>query len=224
MTAANTLVVAPHPDDETLGCGGTLLRTRAEGGRIHWLIVTGMELSLGFSAETIAAREREIEKAAAEYAFDSVHQLKLPTTQLDVLPLAQVIAKIKDVFESVQPSTVYAPFRGDAHSDHRVVFDAVAACTKWFRFPCLRRVLAYETLSETEFNIDPDRGVFTPNVFVHIGDYVEKKIEILKLFRSEVHPFPFPRSEVAVRSLAAVRGAASGNSAAEAFMLLREIR
>ena len=102
-----------------------------------------------------------------------------------------------------------------------MVFDAASACCKWFRYPSVRRVLAYETLSETEFGLDPDTR-FHPNVFVDISAFLERKIELLQIYKSELGHFPFPRSATAVRVLAQYRGANSGFEAAEAFQLLRE--
>ena len=113
------------------------------------------------------------------------------------------------------------PHRGDVHTDHQVVFDAVGACCKWFRYPSVKRVLAYETLSETEFGLNPQAG-FQPNMFVDISLFMERKLELLKIYQSELGEFPFPRSITAVRALAQYRGATSGFEGAEAFMLLRE--
>jgi N-acetylglucosamine malate deacetylase 1 len=125
------------------------------------------------------------------------------------------------VFKEFAPDEVLLPHRGDVHSDHRVVFDAAAACTKWFRYPSVRRVLAYETLSETDFALPP-QDAFVPNYFVDISGHLEAKIAALRIYESELGQPPFPRSVEAVRALATVRGAASGFHAAEAFQLLRE--
>lgn len=217
------VVVAPHPDDETLGCGGTLFRHVASGDDVHWLIVTSMTAGQGFSQDRISSREAEIAKAASRYGFASVHALGLPTTRLDTLPMGELTARIGSVFQSVNPEVVYLPFRGDVHSDHAVVSDAVLSCTKWFRYASIKRVLAYETLSETEFGIRPDIAGFRPNVYVDIHPYLHEKIEVLDIFSSELRAFPFPRSTEAVTALARLRGSTCGCEAAEAFMLLREI-
>ncbi len=216
------VVVAPHPDDETLGCGGTLLRHRAEGDEVHWLIVTAMSEAAGFSAARIRQREDEVAEVARRYGFAGVHPLNLEVTQLDAVPMATMVAKVGVVYSAVEPEVVYLPYRYDVHTDHAAVFDAAVACTKWFRYPFVRRVLVYETLSETDFNLNADVGGFRPNVFVDITPHLDEKIEIMRLFASEMGTFPFPRSEHALRALAHLRGAAAGYEAAEAFMLLRE--
>lgn len=216
------IVVAPHPDDETLGCGGTLLRYREEKIEMHWVIVTSMQEAHGFSAQKIGQRDAEIATVGKKYGFSSTQKLDFPTTRLDSVPLGKIIEKMAGVFHAISPTTIFLPYRGDAHTDHRVVFDAAAACTKWFRHGSVQRVMSYETLSESDFGLNPDVGGFRPNVFVDIGDYLSQKNEIMKIYAGEMGEFPFPRSEQAICALAHMRGVAAGYQAAEAFMLLRE--
>jgi LmbE family N-acetylglucosaminyl deacetylase len=217
----STLVIAPHPDDEILGCGGTLLRRKDEGGRLGWLIVTGMTESAAWSEDRIQERNAEIARVATTVGFDEVFDLRLPPACLDQFPVGDLVAKFSGVFKAFNPTEVLVPHRGDVHSDHRVVFDVSAACTKWFRYPTIRRVLAYETVSETEFGLAKETA-FQPNFFVDISIYIEKKLEIMAIYKSELADFPFPRSLRAVRALAEWRGANAGYFAAEAFELLRE--
>lgn len=225
MTMARTvLAVAPHPDDETLGCGGALLRHRAEGDSVHWLIVTAMAPGLGVTLTRAEERRKELREVAQRYGFAGVHELGLPSARLDTLPLGDVVGAIARVFGEVQPDTVYLPYRNDIHSDHAVVFDAAVACCKTFRYPYVRSVYCYETLSETEFGLRPDDGGFRPNLFVDIADWLEEKIFIMRLYAGEMAPFPFPRSEECLRALAMLRGSQAGSQAAEAFMVLKEIR
>jgi LmbE family N-acetylglucosaminyl deacetylase len=153
--------------------------------------------------------------------FSSVVNLRLPTARLDTIPMSELIDAFSKVFDSTQPEQVFLPSRLDVHTDHRMVFDAAAACTKWFRNPSVRRVLAYETISETGFGLNTEL-IFHPNYFVDISDFLDRKVEAVSIYKSEVGDFPFPRSVEAIRALAAVRGAASGFAAAEAFQLLRE--
>jgi N-acetylglucosamine malate deacetylase 1 len=216
-----TLVVAPHPDDETLGCGGTLLRRAASGVEVGWLIVTGISEQNGWPVEQVSRRDAEIAQVAAEIGFTQVFNLRLPTAQLDTLPLSELVMQFAAVFKEFQPEEVFLPHRADAHSDHRVVFDAATACTKWFRYPFVRRVLAYETISETESGLDSG-CTFQPNCFIDISGFLERKLEVMAIYQSELGVFPFPRSIEAVRVLAKLRGTASGFMAAEAFQLLRE--
>lgn len=224
MHAANSrrvLCVAPHPDDETLGVGGTLLRRKSEGANLAWLIVTSISIESGWSAEKVQQRADEIRRITQLYEFDEVYCLNFKTTQLDTIPIGDLIAAVSDVFKAFKPEEIFVPHPADVHTDHRVVFDAVSACTKWFRYPSVKRVLAYETLSETDFGLGTDQA-FRPNVFVDIEHFLSEKIHAMDIYASEVGEFPFPRSHEAIRALATLRGAASGFKAAEAFEMLRE--
>lgn len=216
------MIVAPHPDDETLGCGGTILRSLEAGDDVHWVIVTEKSEASGASAEAISRRNDEINTVSNMYGFTAVHRLGLPESKVDARPFAEIVGEMGRIIGDVQPQHLYLPYPGDIHSDHRVTFEAAASCTKWFRYPSITRVLAYETLSETDFSLDPNNS-FRPGTFVNIASFLEKKIDILNIYHSELGEFPFPRSIEAVRSLAGVRGAAAGCRAAEAFMLLREV-
>ncbi len=216
------LVIAPHPDDETLGCGGTLLRSRAEGDEIYWLIVTGISEVDGFTSERVATRAKEIDRVADAYGFTETIQLDFSTAMLDAVPMGDIVSAIGRTVKRIEPTDIYLPNRRDAHSDHAVVFDAAISVSKWFRYSSVERVFAYETQSETDFDLSPDSPGFRPNVFVDISNTIERKIEIASIFESEFSAHPFPRSFESMRALATLRGAASGFKAAEAFMLLRQ--
>lgn len=220
---SDILVIAPHADDESLGCGGTLLRYKNEGHKLHWLIVTGMSKEAGFTQERIEQRDEEIKKVADLFGFSSLTQLSLPPAALETLPIGRIIGKISGAIKNIQPEVVYVPYRNDAHSDHQIVFDAAMSATKSFRYPFIKRVLAYETISETDFGMKPEDGGFRPNVFIDISQYLQDKLNILDIYESEMGQFPFPRSRKALEALATLRGVQSNAHAAEAFMLIKEI-
>lgn len=215
------MVVAPHPDDETLGCGGTLMRHYQEGHEVHWLI--GTDMKSGFNKDKIHLRKKEIEEVGKHYKFKSITQLDFATTSLDEVPMRDLVTSFSEVVQKVKPEIVYLPYRGDVHSDHKYVFDAMIACTKWFRYDFIKKILVYETLSETEFGINSDNNGFKPNVYVNITDYLNKKVQIMNIFNSEMGDYPFPRSDKAIEALASYRGVSSGFNYAEAFMLLKEV-
>ncbi|MEI6285478.1 MAG: PIG-L deacetylase family protein [Bacillota bacterium] len=218
------LVVAPHPDDETLGCGGTLLKLAAQGNEIHWLIATCMDEKYGYSRERITQRRMEIESVAGKYGFTTTTQLNFPAARLDQIPIANLVAAFSEVYIDRKPDVIFIPFRGDVHTDHPIVFDAASSAAKWFRCGSIRKIIAYETLSETEFGTSFCSSGFHPNLFVDVSDYFELKLAIMKTdYFSELKPFPFPRSEANIRALATLRGATSGCTFAEAFMLVKEI-
>ena len=215
------LVIAPHPDDETLGCGGTLYRHIHKGDEIYWLIVTGISVEHGWSKDKINERAREIAIVAEKFKFTEVFNSQQPTTKLDTLPVSDLIAKLVEIYNQVKPEIIYMPFVKDVHTDHQLTAQAVQSTIKWFRYPHIKKVMMYETPSETEFNFIEDR-TFHANVFVDISKYLESKIETMKIYESEVAEFPFPRSEKTIRSLAAFRGSQCGFEAAEAFELVYE--
>lgn len=219
----NVVIVAPHPDDETLGCGGAIFKHRSNGDKVYWIIVTGITEKYGFSCDKVNARSQEIETIAAMYQFTKVFRFDIPTTQLDCIPLGELVNKFSEVFNEISPHTIYLPFRGDVHSDHKIVFDAALSSTKWFRYPSIKRILCYETVSETEFGLDPSVHKFTPNVFVDITASFCEKIEAMKIYKSELGKHPFPRNEKVIEALAMLRGATSGCEFAEGFILLKEI-
>ena len=199
-----TLVIAPHADDELLGCGGTLLRRRAEGVDVAWILVT--EPQEDRSGPDPAIREGEIDAVRQGLGIppDRLVRLNYPTTTLDMIPMSELVTRLASEIGRVGPSEVLIPHPADVHSDHRYVAEATIAATKWFRQPGITRVLAYETLSETEFGGGPP---FRPDVHIDVSPYLDEKIALLRHYASELGPFPFPRSETAVRALAAVRGA-----------------
>lgn len=220
------LVVAVHADDETLGCGGTLLKHKAQGDEIYWLLLTGptKDHPYGFSDEHIVERSNRVEQIAHAYQFDGLEYLGLPTQLMHSLDLREIIQKISEVIKRIQPNIIYTMFANDVHSDHRVAFDAVYSCTKSFRYPFIEKIYMMETLSETEFALATPARTFLPNVYVDITDYIDRKLEIMEMYPSEVMQEPYPRSLSSIKALARVRGSRSGVMYAEAFQLLYERR
>lgn len=216
-------VIAPHPDDETLGCGGTLLRHLYEGDEVHWIIITQISESMGYSREKLDARRAEVAKVAKSYGFNSYTWFEYQAATLSPSMLGELISKLGKAIELIKPDIIYAPYPGDIHSDHGVVFDAVSACSKSFRYPFIKKVCCYETLSETEFSINPLHAAFKPNLFVDVSNFFEKKVEIMNHYEGEVKSPPFPRSEEGLRSLARYRGAIAGCELAEAYIVIKEI-
>lgn len=215
------IVISAHPDDETLGVGGTLLKHKAQGDEIYWLILTEISTDQGYVSNQIKMREKEIEQVAQLFGFIKTFQLKYRTATLSHLNVPEMIQKITQIFQEIQPEIIYTPNRSDAHSDHRVLFDAVIACTKSFRHPYIKQVLMYECISETEFAPALPEKVFIPNYFVDISPYLEQKTTIMKVFNSELGEHPFPRSIENIKALAHFRGAIAGVYYAEAFQLLK---
>jgi LmbE family N-acetylglucosaminyl deacetylase len=220
----NILAISAHPDDETLGCGGTLLRHRAEGDSLHWAIVTQAHTPQ-WPAEVIERKAEEVKAVATCYSMQSVHRLQLPTTELDAIPFARVIDGLRAAIEQVRPDIVYLPHRGDVNTDHEVVFRAVLSVLKAFYMSNfgVSRILSFETLSSTEAAAPTQSSAFVPNVYMDITPYCDHKLEIMSLYESEAQVDPMPRGPSAIRALARFRGATVDVNYAEAFMLVREV-
>ncbi len=216
------LVVAPHPDDETLGCGGTLLKHNAMGDKIFCLFVTNISIDQRYGSRRIAQRQREIDSVAKEYGMEKILKLDYPAAELDTIPLGHLVEKIQQALVELTPSVVYIPNRGDIHSDHTITFTAAISAIKTFRCPFVQSVMMYETVSESEFAPPLFEAAFLPNSFSDISDFLAKKIEIMQIYKSELGAHPFPRSIENITALATLRGATAGFKYAEAFMMIKE--
>jgi len=217
------LIVSAHPDDEILGLGGTLLKHKNNGDELHWLIITNISTEQGFSSDLVNKRQIEINEIFSKVGFKSIVKLDYPTMNLSSDTLIELIPKISKIVSELMPEIIYTMNRSDAHSDHRIVFNAVSTCTKSFRYPSVKKFLMYETLSETEFAPALPENQFTPNYFVDISNYIDKKIELMKIYSSELGEHPFPRSVNNIKALATYRGAFAGVKYAEAFQIVHII-
>mgnify|MGYP001557861501 CR=1 FL=1 len=223
MKKNKVLVVAVHPDDETLGCGGTLLKHRSQGDEIFWLIMTTIKKDNGFRSEYLSKRNAEIKRVSRAFGFKKTIQMDFPVIRIDEVPRCELVKKIAQCFKEIQPNILYLPFKFDVHSDHKTVFEVAYSCTKHFRHPYLKKILMMETISETEFAPALAESTFMPNCFFDISDFLNKKIAIMKLYKSELGKHPFPRSVENIKALATFRGATAGCRYAESFMTLKEV-
>ena len=219
----NIIVISAHPDDEVIGAGGTLLKHVANTDKVYWIIITNMSEENGYSKKDSERRQKEINEVVLKIGFAETFNLNYKPSGLQPADLPGIISKVSDIFNRVKPECVYVMNRSDAHSDHRIVFEAVMACTKSFRYPFIKKVLMYECISETEFAPALPENVFIPNYFVDVTDYLEKKLALMEIYASEVGEHPFPRSLENVKALAYYRGAIAGVQYAEAFQLIKHI-
>lgn len=219
----NIIVVSAHPDDEVLGCGGTLIKHREAGDKIDWLITTNISETHGFSEDRVKTRQEEIKEVSRKLKINKTYKLDYPTMCLSDESLIKMIPKISQIFNESKPEIIYILNRSDAHSDHLITFKAVMACTKSFRYPFIKRVLMYECISETEFGAALSENHFLPTYFVDISPYFKEKLEIMAIYDSELGQHPFPRSNRNIEALAVFRGASVGVEYSEAFQLLKYI-
>lgn len=220
---SSVLVICAHPDDETLGCGGTLLRHAENGDRISWLIAT-RATGDRWTDEIRRQKDEEIRRVADAYSVTERFELKIPSATLDHVPLGQLMDGIAHAVKKVRPSIVYVVHSADVHTDHHAVFTATMSVLKPFYMRQLgvQRIMSFETLSSTEAAPFRMGGQFVPNLFIDISPKIDRKVEIMNLYSSEQQPDPMPRGPAAIRALARYRGATIGVDHAEAFMLIRE--
>jgi LmbE family N-acetylglucosaminyl deacetylase len=224
VAARRILVVAAHPDDEVLGVGATVARHARAGDEVHALIVAEGSSSRGGSRDA-AVKAHEIESlresARAAARVLGAHPPRFgdgPDNRLDEMALLDVVKIVEHHVADVRPETVYTHHAGDLNVDHRVVHQAVLTACRPLPGSSVREILAYETVSSTEWGTP-----FVPNHFVAVDGFVDAKLRALECYRSEMREFPHPRSAESIRALAAFRGASIGASAAEAFAVVRSV-
>ncbi|NVK12650.1 PIG-L family deacetylase (plasmid) [Leisingera sp. S132] len=215
------LVVAPHPDDEVLGAGGTIARLAAMGRQVHAAIVTRGREEI-FGAAQIETVRREAEAAHAHLGVARTHWLGFPAAELAEQPHGALNGALSALVQELAPSLVLAPHPGDIHLDHQLSFlSSLVACRPHQpAYPAM--VAAYETLSETNWNAPYLTPPFVPNLFVDIsGDALARKLEAFRLFESQCRRAPHERAPESLRALATLRGATIHRPAAEGFVLVR---
>jgi LmbE family N-acetylglucosaminyl deacetylase len=218
------IIISPHPDDETIGCGGTLLKHISNGDQVSWIIVTDMKEIPGVNKKTLDKRNEEIVEVSKKYGFHKIFQLGFPATLLDTLPKRDLISSLANAINEIKPEILYLPNENDIHTDHEQVFIASSAFTKSFRFPYIKDIYVYHTLYETELNLNPNQTSFKPNYFVDISEYLDEKLDIMKIYESELGKHPFPRSIEAIKSHATLMGSISNTNYAEGFVIIKQIR
>ncbi len=223
------LVVAAHPDDEILGCGGTVLRHIAEGDVVHTVImaegVTSRDETRdadGRSAE-LSALHTQAERAAAFMGVEKLILHGFPDNRMDEVALLDVVKKIEAEVEAFRPEMVYTHHAGDVNIDHSIVHNAVVTACRSLPGQSVKTILFFETVSSTEWQPPRSHHVFAPNWYVDVGEFMERKLEALHFYDSEMREYPHPRSYEGIEILAKQRGIAVGVKSAEAFMLGRMV-
>lgn len=216
------LVVAPHPDDETLGVGGTIAKYQERGIDVTVLTVAGHKPPL-YTKEAYEQTVTEAKRAYEKLHVKNFIFLNHPATLLGDIPVHQLNKEIYEVVREIQPSIVLCPFP-DRHIDHRIIFDSVMVATRPVKEGKDIDILAaYETLSETHWNAPHIEPNFTPNWVVDISDFIETKLAAMRCYESQISPFPGPRSIEAVKSLAMFRGTQAGFAYGEGFHIIRMV-
>jgi LmbE family N-acetylglucosaminyl deacetylase len=224
-----TLVIAAHPDDEVLGCGGTMARLSQEGHDVY-VAILGEGITSRYDAreeadpalvEALHARSRE---AGRLVGAKEVFLYGLPDNRFDTVPMLDVVKVIEDLVERLAPGRVYTQHGGDLNVDHNVVYRATLTATRPMQGHPVREVYAYEVASSTEWAFQSFAPPFRPNTFVDIAGTLDAKIRAMETYESEARPFPHPRSPESLRAIAQRWGSTVGMPAAEAFELVRRLQ
>lgn len=225
------LIVAAHPDDEILGCGGTVARLIRDGYEAYTLIL-GEGITSRDERRNRNARRKEIEQlkiqikeaskilgVKKEYVFD------FPDNRFDTVPLLDIIKTIENVKKEVNPEIVFTHHFGDLNIDHRITFNAVMTAFRPVRDESVSEIYSFEIPSSTEWNFQNYSEVFLPNFFSPLGEeHLKAKVDAMKCYKDEVRNYPHPRSLEAIETLAKYRGINCGYKYAEAFQTIRLIK
>lgn len=226
MAKKNILVIAPHCDDEILGCGGTMSKHIQAGHDVYVAIVTNGHLGAP-ELFTKEGTDKVRAEALAAHKILGVREtffLDFPAPKLDSIPAYQLSIRLASIVGDKQIDTMYIPHRGDIHKDHRITYEAALVAGRPINNSPVKQILAYETLSETEWAPPFGDDAFIPTIFENIEGHLEKKLEAFKCFSTQIKEFPHPRSLKTIEILSNLRGATVGLSNVESFMLIREIR
>ena len=218
----DVLVIAPHPDDEVLGCGGTIAKYVDNGDDVYVAIVTkGCEPL--FSAEQVESVRNECLKADRFLGVKETIFMDFPAAMIENVPRYKFNEAFIQLVQKIKPDVVYIPHRGDMQLDHKMVVDAAMVALRPKYQHVVKKIYAYETLSETGWDIPNVTNEFIPNVYNDISKFMDKKIEAMQMFKTQLSAYPAARSLKAVEALAMYRGATVNMNAAEAFSLVREL-
>ncbi|MDO8881038.1 MAG: PIG-L deacetylase family protein [Coriobacteriia bacterium] len=224
MSPERVLVVAAHPDDEVLGCGGTIARHARDGDDVHIVIVAeGATSREGHAHDATTALRAAANQAARLLGASAVHLLGMPDNRLDSVPLLDIIKLIEPIFVNLQPRVVYTHHPADLNVDHTVVHRATATLARPLPGSSVECLLQFEVASSTGW-ASPSAGLFVPNWFVDIEQFVDIKRQALEVYADEMRAYPHARSAAALDALGHWRGASVGLPAAEAFELQRRVR
>lgn len=223
----SVLCIAAHPDDEVLGAGGTLARHAADGDDVHVCIlsdgVTSRYDNPENATEEIEQRRDRARRACEKLgATASLHAF--PDNQFDTVALLDIVQTIEEEIATHEPEVIYTHHYGDLNVDHELACRATVTATRPLADSIVERVLAFETLSATEWSVPSPENAFQPQEFVNVKDHLSAKIDALGVYERELREPPHPRTPETVEKNARVWGAKAGVPAAEPFEMLRGVR
>lgn len=224
------LVIASHPDDEVLGMGGTIAKYAHGGDKVYVSFLgEGIFSRLDRVEEKSKAKALKELRASSEKAckilgIEDINFFNFPDNSFDTVPFLKIVKCVEKEISRVNPDILYTHFYGDLNIDHRLTFEACLTATRPFTTKGLSKILCFETISSTEWQAPIAEKIFNPNVFEDITKFIDKKKTALKVYRTEIRPYPHPRSPEGCEIVAKCWGLKSGLTMAEAFWLMREVK
>tara|TARA_Y100000590_G_scaffold84200_1_gene94080 strand:- start:40857 stop:41540 length:684 start_codon:yes stop_codon:yes gene_type:complete len=222
------LVIAAHPDDELLGCGGTLLHYRKLGFKIQVVFLSDGESSREQNVKNmnklIKKRQKDAQQACKKCNFLKPKFGNFPDNKLDTVPFINIVRFIEKEIKKIKPEIIFTHFENDLNIDHQLSYKAVVTATRPLSKTFVKKIYSFEIPSSTDFNLTSNKKkLFNPNHYVNIEKFIQKKLVALKIYKSELRPWPHSRSLKAISNLAKYRGSQIGIKYAEAFISVREV-
>jgi len=212
------LIISAHPDDETIGAGGVIAKHIADGDEVYWAIVT-QSYSPPWPEEVFKIMRDQISEVKSVYGIKETFFCCFPTMKLNTISQFELNSSLQKIVDEVRPEVIYTTSCNDINQDHRIVYESTLVVSRPLPGSSVRRLLSYEVGPTARYG----SAVFTPNVFVDISEYMDKKLKAMACFRTELRDHPHPRSLQGIKLFAEERGLSIGVKAAECFQLIREI-
>ena len=217
------LVIAAHPDDEMIGCGGTIFKHLYNKDKVYILFMTN-----GISARSESQKEKKIRnknfiKVKTFVKYNFLGNLNLPDQEMDTIPLLKIVKKIEFFIKKIKPNIILTHFENDLNMDHRVTFEATLTAARPFPKQSVKEINCFEIASSTNWRNIPNK-IFTPNLYVDISNFINKKKKGLAFYKKEIKKDPHSRSLKNILSLNKIRGGDVGVKIAEAFYQIRKLR
>ncbi|MDD5529883.1 MAG: PIG-L family deacetylase [bacterium] len=224
------LVVVAHPDDEVLGCGGTIAKYNKLGNEIS-LLILGEGITSRDKVRNPQKRVTELnslkiytKEASKILGIKKVFTFNFPDNRFDTVAVLDIVKAIEEVTNKVNPEVIYTHHQGDLNIDHQITFKAVLTACRPIYGETVKEIYSFEIPSSTEWSASDDSHFFNPNVFIDISNTFNKKIEAMKAYKSELREYPHPRSTKALEIIARRWGIVVGKKLVEAFLLIRSIK
>ncbi len=218
------LAIVAHPDDEVIGCGGTLAKHKADNDNIHIIYMTdGVSARVNAEVNDASCRNVMANKVGA-YLNAKQYYFNYPDNKMDEVALIDIVQSIESLLTTISPDIIYTHHVGDLNIDHQIVHRAVITANRPQPRSKVATIYTFEVNSSTEWAIRSNSNLFTPTSFINITEHLDDKRALLGIYSEEMRPYPHSRSIEAIFALATVRGTSIGVNYAEAFMLIRELK